>query len=111
MTQSMVDVFGDERKRSGASRRSGLTRWFREYAGPGYYRRKGFDHSAKFAYNHLLNASSLVWLAEAAGVPAFALRKAKAALTESGPSEPSRAAAVRRVLPWALIEALLLARE
>ena len=91
--------------------RKQLMGWLDGYDGPGFYNRKVFNHSARFAYNHLQSASALLWLAEAIGTPQFALRKAKAALRRAQPNTASEAASVRAVLPWGLIEALLLARE
>ncbi|ABC82095.1 hypothetical protein [Anaeromyxobacter dehalogenans] len=91
--------------------REQLMAWLDEYDGPGFYNRKGFNHSARFAYNHLQSPSALLWLAGAAGVPPFALRKAKTVLRRAQPNTASEAAAVRSVLPWELVQALLLARE
>lgn len=93
------------------SRKDGLMGWLAEYNGPGFYKRTNWNHSAKFAYNHIHSADALLWLAEAVGVPRFALLKAKAAARATEPNRPSQAAAVRQVLPWALVEALLKARQ
>lgn len=50
-------------------------------------------------------------IAEAAGTPEFALKKARAAVRHAAADPESQAAAVRSVLPWALVEALLVARD
>jgi hypothetical protein len=81
-----------------------------EYDGPGYYGRSSWNRSAEFIYNHFQCAPGLLWLAEAAGVPRFALVKAKEAALAAGEHSASQAGALRRVLPWALVEALLKAR-
>ncbi len=91
-----------------------LTGWLKEYDGPGYYGRSRWTRSAEFVYNHFHCAPGLLWLAEAAGAPRFALVKGKAAVLEAGrnvgPNSAAGAAALRRVLPWAMVEALLRAR-
>lgn len=84
-------------------------RWLSGYR-PGYYGRVNWDRPPKFIYNHLESVLMLLWLAEAAGVPRFALMKAKAAVLKAGSNDASQAAALRRILPWCLVEALLNAR-
>lgn len=87
-----------------------LLGWLSDYDGPGYYGRSTWNRSAEFVYNHFQCAPGLLWLAEAAGVPRFALIKAKKAVMASGGNSASQAGALRRVLPWPLVEALLKAR-
>ena len=82
-----------------------------QYDGPGFYGPANWNRSAEFVYNHFHNAPGLLWLAEAVGVPRFALVKARDAVLEAESSAPARAAALRKVLPWPLVEALLKARE
>ena len=84
-----------------------LLGWLREYDGPGYYGRANWDRSAEFIYNHFNCAPGLLWIAEAAGAPRALLRRARRAVLAAGPRNPAQSAAVRRVLPWAFIEALL----
>jgi len=100
-------------KSSGArrTRKAVLFGWLGEYDGPGFYGRANWNRSAEFVYNHFHNAPGLLWLAEAVGVPRFALVKARDAVLEAESSAPARAAALRTVLPWPLLEALLKARE
>ena len=88
----------------------GIVAWFGDYDTRGYYRRRILNHNAEFAYNHLHSAPAFLWLAETLGVPRYALLKAKAEVRKARASRPSKAAAARRVLPWALVEALLRAR-
>jgi hypothetical protein len=88
-----------------------LAGWLAEYNGPGYYGRTNWNHTAEFAYNHLQSASALLWLAKSVGVPRFALLKAEAACRRARPNTATQAAAVRSVLPWGLVEALLKARH
>jgi hypothetical protein len=102
---------GDEEADLGSEmRKNQFVNWLAGYDGPGYYGRLNWNRSAEFAYNHMHSASALMWLAEAAGVPRFALEKAMAEVLGAEPNMPSQAAALRRVLPWALVEALLRAR-
>ena len=78
--------------------------WLRHYDGPGYYGRKQWDRTADFAYNHLNCPPMVLWLAEACGVPKHRVRSAmKASLTASR-SLPAMCAAIRREIPWRLIE-------
>jgi hypothetical protein len=93
-----------------ANQREHLLGWLAEYDGPGAYGRSNPNRSAEFVYNHFQCAPGLLWLAEAAGVPRFALLKAKNAVLASRENSASQAGALRRVLPWPLIEALLKAR-
>jgi len=50
--------------------------WLAEYNGPGAYNRKVVKRSAEYVYNHVVNPQMLAYLAEAAGVHRFLLRKA-----------------------------------
>lgn len=80
--------------------------WLSEYNTPGYYKRKGSGYDASFAYNHVQNAETLLWLAEAAGVGADVLLAARDSAIQKS-SRSAQAAAVRRHVPWSHIEALL----
>jgi hypothetical protein len=76
------------------SHREHWTGWLAGYDGPGYYNRR---------------------VPKAAGVPTGAVREADAVmrrLTKAGvsDSDPRTGIAVRKVLPWALVEAALGAR-
>jgi hypothetical protein len=94
-----------------ANQREHLLGWLDEYDGPGYYGRKNPNRSAEFIYNHFQCAPGLLWLAEAAGVPRFALVKAKKAVLAAPKNSAAQAGSLRRVLPWPLVEALLLAKH
>ena len=88
-----------------------LQGWLREYDGPGAYGRKGgFGRDAKFFYNHFQCAPGLFWLAEAAGVADERLRAAVAAVEGAGQNNARQCAALRREIPWAMVEAKLLAK-
>jgi hypothetical protein len=80
--------------------------WLDGYDGPGYYNRKDCNRSAEFVYNHINCADMLLWLAEASGVPKARVVEAKAACSVSqNPSAQS--AAVRRIIPWEMVEVRL----
>lgn len=91
--------------------RARLLGWLDEYGSPGYYTRKGLNHDAKFAYNHLQNVRWVLLMAQAAGTPEFALRKARTAARRAPRGAGSKAAAVREVLPWEMVAALLCAKD
>ena len=93
-----------------SSQKEHLLGWLSEYDGPGYYGRSNWSRSAEFVYNHFQCAPGLLWLAEAAGVPRFALMKAQTAVLNAPHNTAAQAGALRRVLPWPVVEALLRAR-
>ena len=83
--------------------------WLKQYDGPGAYGRTGRDYSAEFAYNHIVNPQMLIYLAEAVRIDRALLRAAaKAALASTTMSAMS--GAIRRVLPWKVIERALVAK-
>jgi hypothetical protein len=81
--------------------------WLEEYCGPGAYGRKTWDHSAEFAYNHIVCPPMVLWLAEASGVARGKIVEAKTAALSIGPSLGRQSAAIRRVAPWTSVEACL----
>jgi len=81
--------------------------WLGAYKGPGFYNRKVWERTAEFAYNHIVCSPMVLWLGEASGVPSAKVLKAKKAALAANPSLASQAAAIRRVIPWASIEAAL----
>jgi hypothetical protein len=46
----------------------------------------------------------ILWLAEAAGVPTATIVKAKQAALATGPFLAAQSAAIRKIIPWGLIE-------
>lgn len=81
--------------------------WLREYGGPGYYGRKNSKRSAEFVYNHIVCSPMVLWLGEASGIPKASVAKAKQAALSSGPQLQAQSAAIRRIIPWELIEVRL----
>ena len=81
--------------------------WLREWDGPGFYGRKESNRSAEFVYNHIVNPQMLIYLAEAAGITKTLVREAThSALARS--TMPAMSAAIRRHIPWRMIEGALL---
>jgi len=81
--------------------------WLSEYHGPGHYRRKTKSRrDAKFAYNHSQCPAMLIWLAGRVGVSARLIESAADEAMEYG-NKASQCAAIRRHIPWILIECRL----
>ena len=81
--------------------------WFNEIDGPGAYKRRSRGLGAHHAYTHFQCASGLLWIAEAVHAdPVVVQRAAEAAAGVGRPA--TQCAAIRRILPWQQIEALLL---
>ena len=81
--------------------------WLDEYHGPGYYgRQASTPRNARFAYNHIVEVAMLLWLAKASGVSASRLAKARAA-ERAAPSLQAKSGAVRKIIPWEMIEEAL----
>ena len=80
--------------------------WLFHYEGPGYYHRQNWNRTAEFVYNHINCAPMLLWLIEAAGVKTALVRSASRRLLARDPG-PTQCAAIRRVVPWNVVEAAL----
>ena len=81
--------------------------WLSEYDGPGFYNRQNAKRSAEFVYNHINCAPMVLWLGEAFGISKTKVSKAKSAALSAGSALSSQCAAIRKVIPWRMIEALL----
>ncbi len=81
--------------------------WLSEYDGPGHYDRKNWQRSAEFIYNHIVCPPMILWLAEASGVPKQMVSAAAKAALISGQRLPAKSAAIRKCIPWQIIEAKL----
>ena len=82
--------------------------WLFHYEGPGYYNRKGWDRTAEFIYNHINCPPMVLWLAESSGVDARLVRKARESAEAAGSAHPAMCAAIRREIPWPIVEECLL---
>ena len=91
-----------------SSQREHWLRWLNEYDGPGAFGRTRFDHDAAFAYNHCGCPAMALWLGEASGVSKrLVTTAARSALQRPGRFS-AKCGAIRRVIPWSLIEPRLL---
>jgi hypothetical protein len=82
--------------------------WLFHYNSSGAYGRKvTTGRDARFVYNHVVCPGLLTYLADAAGVSRGLVRQAKH-LAASGGTEMARAGAIRRIIPWELVQEALL---
>ena len=85
--------------------------WLSEYHGPGAYGRSTKSRrDAAFAYNHIVEPKMLLWLIDAAGVErprVSATRRAAGSVK----SMAAKSGAVRRLVPWVVIEQALRPRS
>lgn len=84
-----------------SSKRSWIN-WLSTYAELGDHPLRG-QRNARFIYNHWWNIPIFIWLAEASGVSQDRIQKAAEIVASSGNST-TQAAAIRRILPWHLVE-------
>jgi hypothetical protein len=81
--------------------------WLDPSAGTGTYPRQNNDErDARDVYNRIVEPKMLVWLATAAKVELTLLHTAIAAANASE-KMPSKSAAIRKYIPWAVVEAAL----
>jgi hypothetical protein len=88
------------------SRKKDWMIWLDGYQGP-TPKRKEWERSAQFIYNHLSCPPMVLWLAEAGGIPKSILIKAKGSALRAQPNRISECAAIREIIPWASIESKL----
>ena len=81
--------------------------WLRAYDGPGAYNRKNANRSAEYVYNHIVNPQMLIYLAEATKVRRALLTKATEAALSRRVSMSSMSSAIRRIIPWSIVEEAL----
>ncbi|HEX5474091.1 MAG TPA: hypothetical protein VFX12_05445 [Vicinamibacterales bacterium] len=79
-------------------------RWLKGWNGAGAYGRKNWSRSAEFVYGHIVNPQMLIYLGEAAGVPKSVLLAAYRAGLGNAATMSAMSAAIRRVMPWPIIE-------
>jgi len=82
--------------------------WLLEYDGPGAYGRKTWNgRSAEYVYNHINCAPMVLWLGDACGVSRSKMKAAVRAAPKAGSNSSAQCAAIRREVPWTLIEECL----
>lgn len=83
-------------------------RWLNHYHGAGAYGRiPDPSRTAEYAYNHIVCPPMVLWLGEASGVSRATVVKAKKAALSASPVFAAQSAAIRKIIPWQLIEARL----
>ena len=83
--------------------------WLFHYNSPGAYGRKVTSgRDARFVYNHIVCPGLLAYLADASGVSRRLVRQAKQFAASEG-TEMARSGAIRRIVPWELVQQALLA--
>ena len=82
--------------------------WLKGYEGPGGYGRADWNRSAKFVYSHIVNPQMLIYLAEASGLSKTLVQRAATAALDGRLTMASMSAAIRRVIPWEMVEEALL---
>jgi len=81
--------------------------WLKYYTGGAYGRKPGMNRDTRYAYNHIVEPKMLLWLIPAAGVSPAIVRAAQAAAAKAPNTMMSQSAALRRVVPWEIVEAVL----
>lgn len=82
--------------------------WLREYDGPGAYGRgTSTPRRASYVWTHIQCAPMLFWLAEALDAPQATLNVAFEAVINAPGKGASQCAALRKILLWSDIDALL----
>ncbi len=85
--------------------------WLKEYNGPGAFGRKNWQRSAEFVYNHVVCPPMVLWLGEAAGIATRRVREAKKAALCAERNFSAQSAAIRKIIRYSEIEALLLQKS
>jgi len=86
------------------NRKKQWRRWLGTYEEPEYPRRKDSNRTAQFVYNHLLVPEWVLWLGEASGVSETVVRNAMKAACSVQPNRATQCAAIRKIIPWKIIE-------
>ena len=97
----------DSKDKTGRTEREHRVEWFRanETKGSGAYSRQVPNQSARRCYNGLMNAASLLWIAEAVGIDEPTVRRAYEAAVAA--DDYRRACgAIRKIIAWDMIYAL-----
>jgi RNA polymerase sigma-70 factor, ECF subfamily len=68
---------------------------------------RNWHRSAEFVYNHINCPPMVLWLGEAAGLPRARVAEAKRSVLSANPNHAAECSAIRRVLPWEMIESRL----
>lgn len=96
-----VSEVHDSPDKSGNDEQEHMIAWFEsnETVGGGPYSRKTPNRSAKTCYNRLCNAASLLWIAEAIGIPGDTVQRAFDAAS-SADDYRTACGRIRSAIPW-----------
>lgn len=106
-TTKRLDRWGTKHYKS---QKAHMILWFLSQEGTGGkgYTRKQGNTSSMEAYNRLLNAGALIWIADALGEDPEVIQRATAAAIEAEKiNYRGRCSAFREVIPWARIDELI----
>ena len=94
----------DSPEKSGRDEREHMAIWFRanETTGSGSYSRLEPNKSARRCYNSLMNAASLLWIAEAVGIDEPTVERAYEEAAAAGDYRRA-CGAIRRIITWDMI--------
>ncbi len=97
-----IAMVHDSSDKTGSDEREHMVAWFtdNETKGAGSYSRSEGNASACRCYGRLQNAASLLWIAEAVGIPAEQVSCAYEAAAAAGDHRRA-CATIRKVIPWA----------
>ena len=96
-----ISEIHDSPDKSGEDEREHMIIWFEpnETCGSGSYSRKSPNRSARACYGRLGNAASLLWIAEAMGVPDDTVQRAFDAAVAAG-HHRTACSKIRKIVPW-----------
>jgi len=80
--------------------------WLTKKPGAKYFRQDAPKRGAKFVYNHIMEPKMLLWLISASGLQIEIVEQAKEASLNKK-SMASSCAAIRKVVPWQILEMYL----
>ena len=88
-------------------------RWLDDYEKPGFYKRQILSGvEARSIYNRVQNSSMALYLPEALGLPKKLIKEAfEAALNADALSMSKQCAAIRKTIPWEIVQEAIEARE
>lgn len=101
LSDRYVEDVHDSPDKSGDDEREHMIIWFEanDKTGTGPYSRSTPNTSARRCYARLGNAGSLLWIAEAVGVPTETVRRAFDAAVKAG-NYRRACGAIRAIIPW-----------
>ena len=107
-SDSYIKEVHDSPDKTGRTEREHMVQWFRsnETKGAGSYSRQAPNTSARRCYNSLMNAASLLWIAEAVGIDELTVRLAYEAAIEAGDYRRA-CGAIRKIITWDMIYVLV----